>query len=97
MQGVAGGLELKIALLWVLVQGFNVSYHNEETILFTIDPYYGNLTSIPNKNPVLGSRCCLDPCAKVQVQVQTHEGSETRRRNTIKRRQRLQSKLCCEW
>ena len=35
MQGVAGGaggLELKIALLWVLLQGFNVSYH-EETIL----------------------------------------------------------------
>ena len=23
---------------WVLVQGFNLGYHKEETILFTIDP-----------------------------------------------------------
>ena len=28
---------------WVLVRGFNLSYHKKETILFTIDPYYGNL------------------------------------------------------
>ena len=29
---------------WVLVKGFNVSYHNKETVLCTIDPYsYGNL------------------------------------------------------
>ena len=28
---------------WVLVKGFNLSYYNKETILFTIDPYYGNL------------------------------------------------------
>ena len=27
---------------WVLL-----SYHNEETILFTIDPHYGNLKEIP--------------------------------------------------
>ena len=34
---------------WVLAEGFNLSYHNKdkETILFTIDPYYGNLNSIP--------------------------------------------------
>ena len=25
------------------VRGFNLSYHNKETILFTIDPQYGNL------------------------------------------------------
>ena len=25
------------------VKGFNLSYHNKETISFTIDPYYGNL------------------------------------------------------
>ena len=24
---------------WVLVQEFNLSYHNKETILFAIDPY----------------------------------------------------------
>ena len=28
---------------WVLVKGFNLSYQNKETILFTIDPHYGNL------------------------------------------------------
>ena len=28
---------------WVLVEEFNLSYHNKETILCTIDPYYGNL------------------------------------------------------
>ena len=26
---------------WDLVVQFNLSYHNQETILFTIDPYYG--------------------------------------------------------
>ena len=30
---------------WVLVRGFNLSYHNGETIVFIIDPYYGNLSS----------------------------------------------------
>ena len=28
---------------WVLVKGFNLSYQNKETILFTIDPPYGKL------------------------------------------------------
>ena len=28
---------------WVLVKGFDLSYYNQETMLFTIDPYYGNL------------------------------------------------------
>ena len=28
---------------WVLVQGLNLSYHNKETIIFTIDPYSGIL------------------------------------------------------
>ena len=28
---------------WALVRGFNLNYHNKETILFTIDLYYGNL------------------------------------------------------
>ena len=32
---------------WVLVKGFNLSYHNKETILFTIDPHYGNLNKLP--------------------------------------------------
>ena len=30
-------------LVWVLVKGFSLSYHNKETILFTIDPHYGSL------------------------------------------------------
>ena len=25
------------------VKGFNTSYHNEETVLFSIDPYYSNV------------------------------------------------------
>ena len=29
----------------VLLKGFNLSLHNQETILATIDLYYGNLTS----------------------------------------------------
>ena len=33
---------------WALVKGFHLSYHNKETIVFTIDPQYGNL----NKNPL---------------------------------------------
>ena len=29
---------------WVLVKGFSLlSYQYEETLLFTIDPYFGNL------------------------------------------------------
>ena len=32
---------------WVRVKELNLSYHNEETILFTIDPYYGNLNAMP--------------------------------------------------
>ena len=33
-----------VTTLWVLVKGFNVSYqNNEETVLFTIDPYYSDL------------------------------------------------------
>ena len=32
---------------WVLVKGFNVSYQNKGTMLFTIDPYYGNLNLKP--------------------------------------------------
>ena len=28
---------------WVLVKGLNNSYHNKETVLYTIDPYYGKL------------------------------------------------------
>ena len=35
------------ALIWILVKGFKLSYDNKETILFTIDPYYGNLNETP--------------------------------------------------
>ena len=34
---------LRPGMHWVLAKGFNLSYHNKETILLTIDPYYGNL------------------------------------------------------
>ena len=27
---------------WVLVKELNLSYHHKETLLFTIDPYFGN-------------------------------------------------------
>ena len=43
-------------LYWVLVRGFNLSYHNKDTILFTVDPHYGNLNKILNRNPVWLSR-----------------------------------------
>ena len=38
-------------LVWVLVRGFNFSYHNKETIVFSIDPYYGNLSKILYQEP----------------------------------------------
>ena len=28
---------------WDLAKGFYLSYHNKETILFIMDPYYSNL------------------------------------------------------
>ena len=40
-------------LNWVLVRGFNLSCHNKETMLCTIDPQYGNLKKSLNKNPVI--------------------------------------------
>ena len=39
-------LRPKHMLFWVLVDGFNVSDHHTETILFTIDPSYGNVNQI---------------------------------------------------
>ena len=39
---------------WVLEKGSNLSYHNTETLLFTIDsidPYYGNLNKHPEQEP----------------------------------------------
>ena len=32
---------------WDLVKGFNLNYHNKETILFTLDRCYGNLNLKP--------------------------------------------------
>ena len=34
-----------------LVRGFELGYHYKETMLFAIDPRYGNLNKFPNKNP----------------------------------------------
>ena len=36
------GLWLFDGTYWVLVKGFNLSYHNKKTAFFTIGPYYGN-------------------------------------------------------
>ena len=46
------GSRLSIRIYLVLVKRFILSYHNKETILFTIDPGYGNLNiKSLNKNP----------------------------------------------
>ena len=40
---------------WVPVRGFNLSYHDKETIFFTNRPlYYGNLNKIPYQEPSRG-------------------------------------------
>ena len=41
-EGIACELMLG-TLNWVLVSEFGLSYHTKETIVFTIDPYFGNL------------------------------------------------------
>ena len=44
MLGAATGhLSKHASGYWVLAKGFNLRYHHKETILFTIDTYYGNL------------------------------------------------------
>ena len=37
------GLGIRVQAYWVLVKGISLSYHNQETISFTIGPYYGSL------------------------------------------------------
>ena len=37
----------KMEPTWVLVKEVKISYHNKETMLSTIDPYYGNLSEVP--------------------------------------------------
>ena len=34
-------------IYWVPVKEFNLSYHNKETLLFSLGPYYRNLNQIP--------------------------------------------------
>ena len=34
---------MPLNLNWVLVEGFNLSYHNKGNIYYTIGLYYGNL------------------------------------------------------
>ena len=48
-QATEGALRIEMldSEAWLLVKGFNLHDHNKETILFTIDPYYGNLKKIP--------------------------------------------------
>ena len=38
----------RLLLDWVLVKGFSLSYHNKETMLFTLDPHYGTLNLEPS-------------------------------------------------
>ena len=45
------------------MQGFILSYHDKETLLFTIDPYYGNY-SYHNKETILFT---IDPCIMVRL------------------------------
>ena len=37
---------------WVLVKGFNLNYHNKATMLYTIDPYYGNQVGFSKRKPI---------------------------------------------
>ena len=47
-------------VFWVLVKGFNLSYHTEEALLFTfLDPYSGILDSTPEQEPGLASKARL--------------------------------------
>ena len=49
---------------WVLVKGINLSCYNKATIiLFTVDPYYGDLSCIPTEEPRKG-RAAADPNPK---------------------------------
>ena len=41
------GLGLRVLGFWVRVQGFKLSYHDEETILLTLEPNYGNSSQTP--------------------------------------------------
>ena len=53
---VGGGYAIFVVLDWADVAELELSYHNPETILFTIDAYYGNLTyKFLSSNPVEGS------------------------------------------
>ena len=38
----------------VLVEGCSLNYHNNNTIVFTIDPYHGNINYIPQQEPRIG-------------------------------------------
>ena len=49
------------SIFWVLVRGFNLSYHSKETVLFTIDPHYGNLNKIPSQEPSLPDPLSREP------------------------------------
>ena len=47
---LVSGLEFRVN--WVPAISFILSYHNKETRLFTIGPYYyGNLNQIPEQEP----------------------------------------------
>ena len=58
---------------WVLVQEQYISYHSEESRLFTVDPYDGNLTNfLTDKNP--GSWVCTPP-PKICMRTSARHGS----------------------
>ena len=42
---------LNLLDFWLAVQELKLSYHNSDTMLYTIWPYYGNLISVPWQQP----------------------------------------------
>ena len=33
-------IRIESSIYWALVKGFNLGYHNKESMLFAVDPYY---------------------------------------------------------
>ena len=46
-QGEVETRSICASVSWVAVKEFKISFHNSETILFTICPGYGNLNYVP--------------------------------------------------
>ena len=53
-----GWLPQVAPLNWVAVRELKLSYHDPETIVFTIHPEYGNLNTFLNSNPASSGLVC---------------------------------------